>query len=131
MTRAAEALEEYGELYEITGLSGPVERAAIVLDTTATLGTPEVIYRLSHGESVAAATARLRREVMAQAHAALHNALHDPDDPDWLAKVLWEDEYADFVRAGKAAWYETSEGKRSAYRARAAAVRAAILGESS
>lgn len=53
----------YEPLVNLAGMS-PVERVAVVLDSTAALGTPEVLYRVNHGESVADATKRLRDEVM-------------------------------------------------------------------
>lgn len=40
------------------------EQLAIVLDLTAALGTPEVVYRRQPGESEADAAARLRAEVL-------------------------------------------------------------------
>jgi hypothetical protein len=53
-------------LANLTGLS-PVERVAVVIDATAALGTPEVIYRRLPGESTADAAVRLREEVMQMA----------------------------------------------------------------
>lgn len=56
----------YVPLVNLAGMS-PVERVAVVIDHTAALGTPEVLYRVNHGESIEDATKRLRDEVMQKA----------------------------------------------------------------
>ena len=58
------------------------------------------------------------------ARAALSAALHDPDDPDWLART---------ILGGSSAtrWASLSDELRNMYRREADAVRAAILGPSS
>lgn len=47
------------------------ERIAVVLDMTAALGTPEVVYRRNPGENTRDAGARLRDEVMQRAEDVL------------------------------------------------------------
>lgn len=60
----------------LTNLAGMdrTERVAVVLDMTAALGTPEVVYRRNHGESMADAASRLRAEVMEKARDVLRVA---------------------------------------------------------
>jgi len=47
------------------------EQVAVVLDATAALGTPEVVFRRNHGESEADAARRLRDEVLERADAVI------------------------------------------------------------
>ncbi len=56
------------------------------------------------------------------ARAVVSAALHDPDDPDWLART---------ILGGSSAtrWASLSDELRDMYRREADAVRAAILGE--
>ncbi|WP_175008140.1 hypothetical protein [Cellulosimicrobium sp. TH-20] len=61
------------------------------------------------------------------ARAAVSAALHDPDDPDWLARCLAEREWA-LLGVGRS-WEAVAPFEREMYRDRADAVRAAILGE--
>jgi hypothetical protein len=56
----------YEPLANLEGMS-PAERIAVVLDHTAALGTPEVVYRRELPETTIAAAARLRAEVMQKA----------------------------------------------------------------
>jgi len=67
------------------------------------------------------------------ARAAVSAALHDPDDPDWLARRLFEYDYEHGreARTGYKAptWPPPSPWEREMYQERAAVVRAAILGE--
>lgn len=60
----------------LTNLAGMdrTERVAVLLDATAALGTPEVVYRRNHGESMADAATRLRAEVMEKARDVLRVA---------------------------------------------------------
>lgn len=59
--------------------------------------------------------------------AAVSAALHDPDDPDWLARVIYDAH--GFHSADT--WDTDHDGVRNHYRGHADAVRAAILGEAS
>ncbi len=54
------------------------ERVAVVLDMTAAIGTPEVVYRRNHGESMKDAAERLKDEVMQTAHDVLRVIDHKP-----------------------------------------------------
>ncbi|WP_353707629.1 hypothetical protein ABRQ22_17360 [Cellulosimicrobium sp. ES-005] len=57
--------------------------------------------------------------------ATVSAALHDPDDPDWLARVIYDAH--GFHSADT--WDTDHDGVRNHYRGHADAVRAAILGE--
>ncbi len=56
-------------------------RVAVLLDPTAALGTPEVIYRRNHGESLQDASERLHAEVMRKAENILRVLELDPNGP--------------------------------------------------
>ena len=73
------------------GDMGPVERASCIMDMTATLGTPEVVYRKAlPGEDARAKTERLRTEALQNARNALVAALGRRQDlRDMLMNVLY------------------------------------------
>lgn len=66
-------------------------------------------------------------DVARTTRAAVSAALHDPDDPDWLARVIYDAH--GFHSADT--WDTDHDGVRNHYRGHADAVRAAILGEAS
>jgi len=68
------------------------------------------------------------------ARAAVSAALHDPDDPDWLARALYEQDEREEVAIGAIKadesnpWSALPDSERYFYRSLINAVRAAILG---
>jgi hypothetical protein len=68
------------------------------------------------------------------ARAAVSAALHDPDDPDFGARNLYETEHAAWLRSEDAPnwqWEILPEAERDVYRARYTNLVVAILGEAS
>ena len=74
-----------------------------------------------------------REHVRIQARAAVSAALHDPDDPDWLARVIDPEAFGDaaFVPDPRSLVGMVLEGRRATARRRAANLVAAILGADS
>jgi hypothetical protein len=60
----------YEPLINLDGMT-LAEKVAVIIDPTAALATPEVVYRVNHGETAAEAAERLRAEVMETARAVL------------------------------------------------------------
>lgn len=84
----------------------------------------------THGERVASGPER--GTPSAYARAVVSAALHDPDDPDWLARHLAERDGCENVFGDVPAFLTGSIEKiRNDYRRQATAFVAAILGEAS